>query len=132
MRLIILLMIIASLLILGCASLPRIELSTASFDLGDIHPELGVRTETFKVYNKGGAPLKITSVSTSCGCTTAEVDKDDIPAGGEATLTVSYDPSVHPGLVGEIKRIVYIQSNDPLQEEAELELTGNSLPAEGQ
>lgn len=116
----------------GCTNTlqsPKIELSTNSFDLGDINPDDGNRIETFFIKNVGNAPLNIISVSTSCGCTEAEVESEEIPAGEQTKLTVTYDPSVHPGLVGKIKRIVYIKSNDPLNKEVELELVGNSLPS---
>ncbi len=114
----------------GCTNTfqsPKIELSTTSFDLGDINPDEGIRTETFFVKNTGNAPLSIISVSTSCGCTEAEVESEEIPAGEQTKLTVTYDPSVHPELVGKIRRVVYIKSNDPLNKEVELELTGNIL-----
>jgi rhodanese-related sulfurtransferase len=116
--------------ITGCsAAPPNIALSTNSYDLGDINPDGGVITETFFIKNIGDSPLIIESVSTSCGCTEAEVDSKEIPSGGQTKLIINYDPSVHPGLVGKIKRIVYIQSNDPLNKEVELELVGNSLPS---
>ncbi len=119
-------------IISGCTNTlksPKIELSTASFDLGDINPGDGIITETFFVKNTGDALLKITSVSTSCGCTEAEVESKEIIPGEQTKLIIDYDPSVHPGLVGKITRIVYIKSNDPLNEEIELELVGNSLPS---
>ena len=106
---------------------PKIELSTTSFNLGDINPDNGIRTEEFFVKNIGDSLLKISSISTSCGCTEAEVESKEINPGEQTKLIVNYDPSVHPGLTGKIKRIVYIKSNDPLQEEVELELIGNSL-----
>lgn len=115
----------------GCSDklgVPKIELSTSSFDLGDINPSEGNRVETFFVKNTGNALLKISSVSTSCGCTDAEVDEEEILPGEQTKLTVTYDPSVHPELVGNIQRVVYVKSNDPFQEEVELELTGNILP----
>lgn len=128
MLLIIGIMIIGAI-ITGCSNkFPKIELSTTSFDLGDINPDDGNRVETFFVKNVGNAPLKIISVSTSCGCTEAEVESEEVLPGEQTKLIVTYDSSVHPELVGKIKRIVYIQSNDPFQEEAELELTGNILP----
>ncbi len=108
---------------------PKIELSANYFDFGDINPDGGIITKTFSVKNTGKDSLKIISISTSCGCTEAEIDSKEILPGKEAKLTVNYDPSVHPGLTGKIKRIVYIKSNDPLNEEIELELVGNSLPS---
>lgn len=128
-KVLIICIVVLSALVSGCSNLtaPKIELSTTSFDLGDINPDDGIRTETFIVKNTGTAPLKITAISTSCGCTEAEVESEEIAAGEQTKLTVNYDPSVHPGLVGQIKRIVYIKSNDPSNQEIELELVGNSL-----
>lgn len=111
---------------------PKIELSKTYFDLGDINPDNGIRTETFYVKNTGDSILTISSISTSCGCTEAEVKSNKILPGEQTELTVNYDPSVHSGLVGKIKRVVYIKSNDPLNEELELELVGNSLPSSNQ
>jgi len=124
-------MVILISMVSGCSTnalkAPRIELSTTSFDLGDINPDDGNRVETFFVKNTGGEPLNIISVSTSCGCTEGEVESDEILPGEQTKLIVTYDPSVHPELVGKIERVVYIKSNDPLQKEVELELTGNIL-----
>lgn len=118
-----------ALLFSACNQLqpPRIELNVNQFDLGDIDPDKGKITKTFRVANRGGNTLKIWAVATSCGCTRAAVKSKEIASGEETELTVTYDPSVHPGFVGKIKRVVYIQSNDPIHEEVELRLTGNSL-----
>lgn len=126
-------LVVVTIIVAGCSDkvgAPKIKLNTQTFDLGDINPDEGIRTETFYVKNMGDELLKIASVSTSCGCTEAEVESDEILPGEQTKLTVNYDPSVHPGLVGKIKRIVYIKSNDPLNQEIKLELTGNSLPSE--
>ncbi len=128
--LIIMSIVVLVILVSGCfngLNAPKIELNTKSFDLGDIDPSEGNRVETFFVRNTGEAPLSILSVSTSCGCTEADVESDKILPGEQTKLIVTYDPSVHPDLVGKIERVVYIKSNDPLQEEIELELTGNVL-----
>ncbi len=123
-------MIILFIVISGCSNKlgpPKIELSTTSFDLGNINPDKGIRTETFFIKNTGNGLLKIISVSTSCGCTEAKVESKEIPPGEQIELIITYDSSVHPELTGKIKRIIYIKSNDPFQEEVELELTGNIL-----
>ncbi len=113
-------------------AIPKIELSTTSFDLGSIDPNQGVRTEIFWIKNSGGETLRIVSVSTSCGCTKARVESEEIAPGEQTQLIVSYDPSVHPELTGKIERVVYIKSNDPLQEEVELNLVGEVLPENNQ
>ncbi len=135
-RKVLLVMILLTTLVMvvsSCTSaVPRIELSAASFNWGDINPAAGIRTETFWVKNSGTALLNITGVSTSCGCTKAEVDKEVLQPGEQAQLIISYDPGTHKGLVGPIKRMVYIQSNDPLHQEVSLELVGNMLPDTGE
>lgn len=126
------LLVIISLLIIGCATkfespVQKIKLSTTSYDMGDIDPSKGKWTEIFFIKNVGAQPLEILAVSTSCGCTEAEVEDQEIAPGEQTKLLVTYDPDVHPGLTGPIKRVIYIKSNDPLQKEVELELTGNII-----
>lgn len=125
-------LILSALFVAGCstqAAGPKIELSETFFNLGDVDPDDGLRIEEFYVKNVGSETLEIYSVSTSCGCTEAEVEKKELSPGERTKLTVTYDPSVHPGQVGKMKRIVYVKSNDPLNEEVELELVGMSLPS---
>jgi hypothetical protein len=61
-------------------------------------------------------------VSTSCGCTTAEIDEPLLAPGATANLIVTYDPQAHDGATGEFMRIVYIRSDDPDTSEATLTL----------
>ncbi|MDR3620804.1 MAG: DUF1573 domain-containing protein [Paludisphaera borealis] len=46
----------------------------------------------FEVVNAGGSPVRILSMSTSCGCATAEADPVLVPPGGRSTVTVRMDP----------------------------------------
>ena len=107
----------------GCAGAGRgpakIELSVAEFDFGTI-PNSGPVSRVFRVRNTGQQTLEIDGVSTSCGCTTAEVDNTRLLPGEAANLTVTYDPQVHGGETGEFLRVVYVRSNDPGTPEASL------------
>lgn len=107
----------------GYAALPQpsgqIELSATEFDFGTI-PNTGPVRQVFQVRNAGDGPLQITSVSTSCGCTTAEIGSQQLAAGASADLTVTYDPLAHDGATGEFLRIVYVRSDDPDTPEATL------------
>ncbi|MBC8446977.1 MAG: DUF1573 domain-containing protein [Chloroflexi bacterium] len=100
----------------GCttvASSPgQVELSATEFDFGTI-PNTEAVSQVFQVRNVGQGWLEITGVSTSCGCTTAEVDSLRLAAGETADLTVTYDPRTHEGATGEFMRVVYLRSNDP-------------------
>jgi hypothetical protein len=119
--------VITSLLVLivvGAACTPvvqpgRIELSETEFDLGTVLNTKPV-SQTFQVRNAGQGTLEITGVSTSCGCTTAQVDKDRLGPGETANLTVTYDPQAHGGQTGRFMRVVYVRSNDPETPEASL------------
>jgi len=124
--------VISLFLLVGCVDqveAPSIKLSETFLDLGNINPDEGLRIEEFYVQNTGSKNLEIYSVSTSCGCTKAEVDDEIISLGETTKLTVTYDPSIHPDLIGKMERVVYVKSNDPKNEEVELTLVGNSLPS---
>ena len=97
----------------------RIELSETEFDLGTV-PNTEPVSRTFQVRNTGQGTLEITGVSTSCGCTTAQVDRDRLGPGETANLTVTYDPQAHDGQTGRFMRVVYIRSDDPETPEASL------------
>jgi hypothetical protein len=119
--------VITSLLVLivvGAACTPvvqpgRIGLSETEFDLGTVLNTKPV-SQTFQVRNAGQGTLEITGVSTSCGCTTAQVDEDRLGPGETANLTVTYDPQAHGGQTGRFMRVVYVRSNDPETPEASL------------
>ena len=46
---------------------------------------------SFKFTNTGKAPLVITGIASSCGCTVGEYTKDTIKPGGQGDVTVSFD-----------------------------------------
>lgn len=97
----------------------KIELSADEFDFGTI-PNTGPVSQAIQVHNAGGSKLEVTGISTSCGCTTAEIDKRSISPGERADLNVTYDPLAHDGATGEFVRLVYVRSNDPDTPEASL------------
>ena len=108
----------------GCSAVEadavgEIELSTETFDFGTV-PNTDPVSETFQVRNVGQGTLEILGVSTSCACTTAEVGSLRIPPGEATDLTVMYDPQVHDGATGEFMRLIYVRSDDPDTQEAQL------------
>ncbi len=108
------------------ASPPRIEIVPASYDFGII-PYRAVE-KAFTVRNTGGSPLRITGVSTSCGCTRAELQEDELLPGEETELRVTFDPNLmSERIVGEVYRVVYIKSDDPNRSEIEIEIRATLL-----
>jgi hypothetical protein len=111
-----------SLVVVGCApSAGRIELSETESDWGTVSNKAAV-SRAYEVLNAGAGPLEITGVSTSCGCTVAEVSDHRLAPGEAAVLKVTYDPLVHDGATGEFLRMVYIRSDDPDTPEAALSI----------
>jgi hypothetical protein len=116
------LMVIIGVVLAACASPPPdIALSLEYADLGEV-ANGEIRTIEVEVLNSGGAPLQIEQISTSCGCTTAEVEPRTIAPGSSAILRITFDSGAHgPDFQGPIRRAVFLSSNDP--DEAEIILT---------
>ena len=109
----------------------RLDVEPASWDFGNIS-QVTV-SHTFTMRNVGTTPLRIDGISTSCMCTTAHLDYVGeaspmfgyhqnpswslvMAPGTQGSLTVHYDPTVHPDR-GDFDREVYILSSDPVQRE---------------
>lgn len=114
--------LVAALLLAACAPrAPDIDV-VQTLDLGTVMKgELAVAD--IPVRNLGAGPLRVASVSTSCGCTTAMLSPMTIPPGGEAVLHVEYDSAVHPEDMGAITRHIFIASDDPDEGDARIEFT---------
>lgn len=67
------------------------------YDFGTIAEENGPASHTFTIKNTGKAPLIITRVTASCGCTTPEWTKSPIEKGQTGEVKVTYDPARRPG-----------------------------------
>ncbi len=104
---------------------PQIAITPSLYEFGAIDPT-EVVTHQFAVRNDGGRRLEIGRISTSCGCTTAEVDAKALGPGDATMLRVTFDPqAMGTDLSGSaIVRVVYLQSNDPDDPEVEVELRG--------
>ncbi len=102
-------------------SKPDIEVDITQHDFGVI--EQGTIADVkIPVRNTGNAELRIEAVVTSCGCTSATLTPQVIPPGGEGTLEIRYNSGLHPD-EGEIRRDVFILSNDPDESEVVITLT---------
>lgn len=119
--------VLAVSVLAGCeGGQPDITVAAMRHDFGQVKQGDVVTTE-IPVRNAGKGNLKIEAVSTSCGCTTAEVKPEVIPPGGEGKLTVRYNSGAHPDK-GRVQRHIYIASNDPDQTETEVIITADVQP----
>jgi len=98
---------------------PAVALDPVAVDFGEVS---AAASRTVLVRNLGRAPLQILSVSTSCGCTTAAIDRPTIPVRGAGQLTVTFDPVAHGPEAGPARHAVYLRTNDPRTPEVELEV----------
>jgi hypothetical protein len=107
---------------------PEIALPESEVDIGSV-VNGEIRNFESVVQNAGEGDLIIETVSTSCGCTTAEVTPATIPSGEQGTLTVRFDSGAHgPEETGSVTRQVFIRSNDPDQSEITFSFTADILP----
>lgn len=104
------------------ADTPKISFDRLSHDFGEIPQFGGNVTTTFTIKNEGKKTLEIGTITTSCSCTSAKLDKSKIPANGSATLTITFNPNLHEEPKDKFKRTIFIPTNDPEKSEAELEI----------
>jgi hypothetical protein len=75
----------------------QIEFEKTSHDFGQIKEIDGPVEITYKFINKGTTPVQIKNVKASCGCTTPDWSREQIPAGGTGYVRASFNPHNRPG-----------------------------------
>src|SRR5437762_6208631 len=74
----------------------------------------------FKYQNTGKTPIHFTSVHASCGCTTAQTKKDEVPPGEKGEITATFNIG---GRTGTQVKTVTVQTDDPDPAHATTQLT---------
>jgi hypothetical protein len=126
----------------------ELTISETNWDFGDIPMSKGVTTKSVSLKNDTDAPVTITSMQTSCMCTSAQIIhsngsksgiksmvghgggtatlSETIEAGEVATLLVNYNPNAHgPNATGPITRNVDLETNSQTQPKIKLTFSGN-------
>lgn len=80
--------------------------SATAFDFGKIKQNVPV-THEFTFTNTGDAPLIISSVQASCGCTIASYTKDPIAPGAEGFVKATYNAAK----LGQFTKSVTVNAN---------------------
>ena len=75
----------------------------ARHDFGTIREVDGKVSHTFTGVNRGGQPVVLLDVVTSCGCTVPDFSRKPVLPGQQTQITVTFDPSNRPG--GFIKEL---------------------------
>jgi hypothetical protein len=98
---------------------PKLEFEKKEYDFGSVTEGVPVKF-TYKFKNVGNAPLLITDIHTTCGCTVPTWNKNPIPVGASDEIKVAFDTS--DKLNQQSKKITVIANTYP--SETELILKG--------
>ncbi|WP_051312966.1 DUF1573 domain-containing protein [Sporocytophaga myxococcoides] len=74
-----------------------LQFEETTFDFGSINEEKGPVSHEFKFTNKGSAPLVVSEVRASCGCTTPAWTKEPVMPGQTGVIKAQFDPTNRPG-----------------------------------
>lgn len=80
---------------------PAIQFERMEFDFGKIL-QGEVVSYTFHFTNVGTAPLIITGVDKSCGCTASDYPRDPIAPGKTGDIKITYDSKGHHGIQNKV------------------------------
>lgn len=104
---------------------PVIKFDKNEFDFGKIL-QGEVVSYTFHFTNTGNAPLLITSVDKSCGCTASDYPREPIQPGESGAIKITYDSKGHHGFQS---KVLIIKANTmpaqtPIRIKAEVKTPG--------
>ena len=88
---------------------PHISFEASHFDFGKISADTKV-SHRFKVTNTGQAPLNITRLNPSCGCTSTVLGKWTLAPGESTDIEVTFNPA---GFRGLSRKSIQVVSDDP-------------------
>ncbi len=91
---------------------PEMTFAQVKHDFGNLKVGEAV-THVFKFSNTGTAPLVISDIRTSCGCTTPQYTRDPVAPGQEGEITVRFDSAGKSGK--QIKNIT-VFTNTPAKQ----------------
>ncbi|OGY18084.1 MAG: hypothetical protein A3F04_01405 [Candidatus Chisholmbacteria bacterium RIFCSPHIGHO2_12_FULL_49_9] len=121
----------------------KAQVDETSFSWGTISMKDGKVQKEFTIKNGGSGTLQLINVQTSCMCTEAQVEIDgklspffgmhqnsswvgEVAPSKTATLSVIFDPAFHgPQGVGQITRLVSLETNDPSLQKLEFTLSAD-------
>lgn len=112
----------AAAIFVGVAALAQMQFAKTAHDFGQVPEAGGEITYGFEFTNIGKAPVIITDVKSSCGCTTPEWTKQPVPPGKKGTIKAVFDPKDRPGI---FDKELTVSTNT---EQVKLKISGEVLP----
>lgn len=89
-----------------------IQFDKTEYDFGKIL-QGEVVSYTFHFTNVGNAPLLITGVDKSCGCTASDYSREPVEPGKTGQIKITYDSKGHHGF--QSKTLVVLANTNPAQ-----------------
>ncbi len=89
---------------------PKIEFAVTEHDFGKMIQGEQV-SFTFKFKNTGNAPLIISAVEKTCGCTDTKFPKEPIKPGDTGGISITYDSKGHKGF--QSRRLIVKANTNP-------------------
>jgi len=86
----------------------QISTDVSLYNFGTIVESDGLVSHVFTVKNTGNAPLVITRITASCGCTQPEWSKEPVNPGKTGSVKITFDPK---GRLGPFYKTISIYSN---------------------
>lgn len=121
MRIAVLALLTPTLCLAQVLAQPRLTVDARHFSFGNLgqgHQAI----HRFKVTNTGNAPLLISGVKATCGCTSSLVGKPNLAPGEATEIEVAFNTT---GLLGTHRKTVDVLSNDPANPVLTLSFDGN-------
>ncbi len=116
---------VIAVLAVSAAAGPRLAVDPEIYDFGTVVAGIMVQA-TFTITNSGDAPLIFPRPpGTSCGCTSAPLPKTELEPGESLQLIAYFDSTAYGGR--QVRKYVYLYSNDPQAPRKTLTITGNVL-----
>lgn len=90
----------------------------------ELNPAVGDKQAVghFKYQNVGKTPVRFKAVRTSCGCTAAQTQKDEVPPGEKGEITATFSIGDRTG--AQVKTVT-VETDDPKQTSTVLTLKAN-------
>ncbi len=99
---------------------PKLVVPEPVFDFGSMQ-DTETLNHKFLLRNEGTGILKITNVRPSCGCTTTELEKNELAPGEEVNISAAVNLS---GRQGKQVKAITVTTNDPNNQSVQLRMEG--------
>ncbi|MCX6094881.1 MAG: DUF1573 domain-containing protein [Candidatus Bipolaricaulota bacterium] len=111
----------------GCSGAPKVYVAEPEYDFG-VAIEGDKVEHAFLIENQGDAPLVISDVRASCGCTATNLSTSTVDPGKSVRLGVTLSTEGYGG--SRVSKAVHITTNDPENGEVVVSLVGTVVNAQ--